>query len=597
MMQNDLFENTNLLHSGDRISDACNCSIIKYPIENQWDDIIRRPIVEDYDQLLETVSAILDAVKKEGDQAVKAYELKFDHVALTQLRVAEEEIAEAEKQVSNELKEAILTAKAHIEKFHAAQQTDLPRIETAPGVICWQKALPIEKVGLYIPGGTAPLFSTVLMLAVPAKIAGCREIILCSPPDKEGKIHPAILYTAMASGVDKIFKAGGVQAIGAMTYGTESIPKVYKIFGPGNRYVTAAKQLVSLREVAIDMPAGPSEVEVIADDTANPSFVAADLLSQAEHGIDSQSILATDSLSMAEKVICEIEKQLIALPRKEIVEKALVNSRIIVFRTYDEIVSFTNRYAPEHLIIATRNYNEIAERVINAGSVFLGHYSPESAGDYASGTNHTLPTNGYAKAYSGVNLDSFLKKITFQELSKEGIRNLSETIQVMAEHESLHAHKNAVALRIASSISPQIITYGSSEYRSMCILRDEVLRKPIGLRLTETEISRDKNDMLFVCLENGEAVACCILTEIESDTVQLRQMAVATVYQQKGLGKELLLFAEKTAKDKHYSVICMHARKTAIGFYEKSGYTVAGEEFTEVGIPHFEMKKKVNDLD
>jgi histidinol dehydrogenase len=422
-------------------------SIIKNPPESQWDNILRRPVAG-YEQLQETVRTILEAVKCQGDRAMKDYEMKFDQVRLTQLRVTEKEIAEAEKEIPEELKKAILTAKANIEKFHIAQRTDLPRIETTPGVVCWQKAVPVEKVGLYIPGGTAPLFSTVLMLAVPAKIAGCREIVLCSPPDREGKIHPAILYAATVSGVDKIFKAGGVQAIGAMAYGTETIPKMYKIFGPGNQYVTTAKQLVSLRDVAIDMPAGPSEVEVIADETANPAFVAADLLSQAEHGIDSQSILVTNSLDVAEKVAHEVVLQLETLPRKEIAGKAMANSRIIVLQTWDEIISFTNRYAPEHLIIETHNYNEIADRVINAGSVFLGHYSTESAGDYASGTNHTLPTNGYARAYSGVNLDSFLKKITFQELSKEGIRNLGETIQIMAEHEALQAHKNAVTLRI-----------------------------------------------------------------------------------------------------------------------------------------------------
>jgi len=567
-------------------------NIIKYPPESEWDDILRRPAV-DYGKLQEIADAILEDVKRRGDQAVKEYELKFDGIALTELRVTEQEIADAEKQVPEELKEAILTAKANIEKFHAAQKTELPRIETAPGVVCWQKAAPVEKVGLYVPGGTAPLFSTVLMLAVPAKIAGCREIVLCSPPGKEGKIHPAILFAAMVSGVDKIFKAGGVQAIGAMAYGTESISKVYKIFGPGNQYVTAAKQRVSLRDAAIDMPAGPSEVEVIADETANPSFVAADLLSQAEHGVDSQSILATDSLQLAEKVIREIELQLEALPRKKIAEKALENSRIIVLQTRDEIVSFTNRYAPEHLIVETRDYHEIAERIANAGSVFLGNYSPESAGDYASGTNHTLPTNGYARAYSGVNLDSFLKKITFQEISKEGIAHLAGTIAIMAEHEALQAHKHAVDLRIAAHRALCTITYGSSAYRSMCRLRDDELRKPIGLRLTESETARDKNDILLVCMENGEAIACCILTEINRDTVQLRQMAVASAYQQQGIGKELLLFAETTAKERKYSVIRMHARKTATGFYQKSGYSVVGGEFTEVGIPHYEMEKSI----
>jgi len=569
--------------------------IYKYPKENEWDEILRRPVA-DSRKIQDIADVILEAVKNGGDRAVKACELKFDNVELTNLRVSEKEIADAEKQIPAALKEAILTAKANIEKFHAAQKTETPSIETAPGVVCWQKAVAIEKVGLYIPGGTAPLFSTVLMLAVPAKIAGCKEIILCSPPDKEGKIHPAILFAASVSGVDKIFKAGGVQAIGAMAYGTESIPKVYKIFGPGNQYVTTAKQLVSLKDVAIDMPAGPSEVEVIADETANPAFVAADLLSQAEHGVDSQSILVTNSVELAEKVLREIEVQLDTLPRKEIAEKALGNSRIIVLKTNEEIVQLTNLYAPEHLIIETRNYDEIAEQVVNAGSVFLGHYTPESAGDYASGTNHTLPTNGYARAYSGVNLDSFVKKITFQEISKEGILNLGETIRILAEHESLQAHKNAVSLRMDSySVhrSLSAITYGSPEYRSMCQLRDEVLRKPIGLRLTETEILRDKNDVLLVCMENEEAIACCILTEINSGMVQLRQMAVAPDYQQKGLGRELLLFAEKIAKENQYSIMRMHARKTAVGFYGKIGYTVVGEEFTEVGIPHFEMMKKI----
>jgi len=575
--------------------------IIKYPTESWWSDILCRPVA-DYGKLQGTVGAILESVKTGGDRAVKEYELKFDHVELTQLRVTEKEIADAERQIPDELKEAILTAKTNIEKFHAAQKTKLPRVETTPGVVCWQKSVAIEKVGLYIPGGTAPLFSTVLMLAVPAKIAGCKEIVLCSPPDREGKIHPAILFAAMVSGVDNIFKAGGVQAIGAMAYGTETIPKVYKIFGPGNQYVTLAKQLVSLRDVAVDMPAGPSEVEVIADETADPAFVAADLLSQAEHGVDSQSILVTNSLPLAEKAIHEIEVQLKALPRKEIAGKALANSRIIVLQTDDEIVAFTNRYAPEHLIIETRNCYEIAGRIVNAGSVFLGHYTPESAGDYASGTNHTLPTNGYARAYSGVNLDSFVKKITFQEISKEGILNLGNTIRIMAEHEALHAHKNAVTLRMSScaselhipyTIMPGTVNYGSPEYRSMCRLRDEALRKPIGLRLTEEETLRDKNDVLIVCMKNEEAIACCILTKIDSETVQLRQMAVAADFQGKGLGKEILLFAEKVAEANGYSTIRMHARKTAIGFYEKIGYGVIGDEFMEVGIPHFEMAKRI----
>jgi histidinol dehydrogenase len=416
--------------------------------KENWDEIIRRPVI-DHTHLFDLVRTILDDIKKRGDEAVKESELKFDQVVLTDLAVSAQEKAEACEQVSDALKNAILTAKKNIEKFHAAQKQELPKIETVPGVVCWQKAVAIEKVGLYVPGGTAPLFSTVLMLAVPAKIAGCKEIVLCSPPDKEGKIHPAVIYAATIAGVDKIFKVGGVQAIGAMAYGTESIPKVYKILGPGNQYVTAAKQLTGLNDVAIDMPAGPSEVEVIADETANPAFVAADLLSQAEHGVDSQAILLTTSHSLAEEVFREVLRQLETLPRKAIAEKALANSRIIVLRNREEIVELTNRYAPEHLIIETADYQYIASQISNAGSIFLGHFTPESAGDYASGTNHTLPTNGHAKAYSGVNLDSFMKKITFQEISKEGIKQLGATIQIMAENEKLEAHKNAVSLRVA----------------------------------------------------------------------------------------------------------------------------------------------------
>jgi histidinol dehydrogenase len=424
---------------------------VKYPPSSQWDEIVRRPAI-DHTHLFDLVRTLLDDVQIRGDEAVKEAELKFDQVVLNDLAVSEHEKTEAAGQVSPDLKTAILTAKTHIEKFHTAQKQELLKIETAPGVVCWQKTSAIQKVGLYIPGGTAPLFSTVLMLAVPAKIAGCNEIVLCSPPDKKGKIHPAIIYAATMAGVDKIFKIGGVQAIGAMAYGTESVPKVYKIFGPGNQYVTAAKQLAGLKDVAIDMPAGPSEVEVIADETANPVFVAADLLSQAEHGIDSQSILLTTSEKLAEEVSLEVLRQLETLPRKEIAEKALTNSRIIVLKNREEIIELTNRYAPEHLIIETADYQDIANRIINAGSVFLGHFSPESAGDYASGTNHTLPTNGHARAYSGVNLDSFMKKITFQEISKEGILRLGPTIQIMAENEQLEAHKNAVTFRIENTI-------------------------------------------------------------------------------------------------------------------------------------------------
>lgn len=421
--------------------------IIKYPQRDQWSQILARPVF-DTSSLHTIVSNILADIRENGDKAVLEYEEKFDKVILSSLSVTPEEINNSDSKVPEELKSAIQTAAENIEKFHAAQKLESRKIETSKGVICWQKSVGIEKVGLYIPGGTAPLFSTVLMLAIPAKIAGCKEIILCSPPDKEGNINPAILFAAKTAGVNKIFKAGGVQAIGAMAYGTESIPKVYKIFGPGNQYVTAAKQLVSLKDVAIDMPAGPSEVQVIADDTANPAFIASDLLSQAEHGADSQVIFTTTSEKLISLVMDKIEKQLSELPRQEFAEKALLNSKAILLKDNDEIIDLTNEYAPEHLIIETADYSELAEKITNAGSVFLGHYTPESAGDYASGTNHTLPTNGYAKAYSGVNLDSFVRKITFQEISKEGIKNLGKTIEVMAENEQLFAHKNAVTLRL-----------------------------------------------------------------------------------------------------------------------------------------------------
>jgi histidinol dehydrogenase len=421
--------------------------IIKYPPQSEWKELIGRPSI-DNTCLSDTVNGILDDVRQKGDEAVKIYEAKFDGVNLESLLLSEEEKTEAGTLITPELKQAILQAKANIEKFHAAQKQDLPKVETSQGVVCWQKAVAIEKIGLYVPGGTAPLFSTVLMLSVPAKIAGCKEIILCTPPGKTGKIHPAVIFAAVAAGVDKIFKIGGVQAIGAMAYGTESVPKVYKIFGPGNQYVTAAKQMVGLKEVAIDMPAGPSEVEVIADETAYPAFVASDLLSQAEHGADSQAILLTTSEELAESVLREIAVQLNVLPRKELAEKSLSHSRIIVLHTCKEIVELTNAYAPEHLIIETKDYQEIADQITNAGSVFLGHYTPESAGDYASGTNHTLPTNGYARMYSGVNLDSFMKKITFQEISREGIQNLGPIIRILAENEQLTAHKNAVDFRM-----------------------------------------------------------------------------------------------------------------------------------------------------
>lgn len=421
--------------------------VIKYPQKSEWSKILARPAF-DTSSLNATVSSILAEIKSGGDKAVISYEEKFDKVQLSSLSVSQKEIEDSDKLLSEELKSAIRTAKDNIEKFHAAQKFEPKKIETTAGVVCWQKAVGIEKVGLYIPGGTAPLFSTVLMLAVPAKIAGCREIVLCTPPDKDGNVNPAILYAAKVAGVNKIFKIGGVQAIGAMAYGTESVPKVYKIFGPGNQYVVAAKQLVSLKEVAIDMPAGPSEVQVIADETANPAFIASDLLSQAEHGVDSQVILTTTNENIIQSVVTEIEKQLAELPRKEIAEKALQHSIAILLNGEEELIELTNEYAPEHLIIETKNYIDFVDKIINAGSVFLGHYTPESAGDYASGTNHTLPTNGHAKAYSGVNLDSFVKKITFQEISKEGIKNLGSTIEIMAENELLFAHKNAVTLRL-----------------------------------------------------------------------------------------------------------------------------------------------------
>ncbi|RHJ91708.1 histidinol dehydrogenase [Parabacteroides bouchesdurhonensis] len=423
--------------------------IIKYPSKRDWPALLTRPAL-DVTALFDTVRTVLDEVKEQGDAAVKRYEEKFDKVVLADLQVSEVEMRDADKLISEELKQAICQAKDNIEKFHASQSFMGQKIETTSGVTCWQKAVAIEKVGLYIPGGTAPLFSTVLMLAVPARIAGCREIVLCTPPDKEGKVHPAILFAAKVAGVNKIFKIGGIQAIASMAYGTQSVPKVYKIFGPGNQYVTAAKQLVSLKEVAIDMPAGPSEVEVIADETANPDFIAADFLSQAEHGADSQAMLVTASEGIVEDVVRAIQEQLDLLPRKEITEKALSHSRIIVLNNEQEVIDFTNQYAPEHLIIQTKNYRDIADKIENAGSVFMGAYTPESAGDYASGTNHTLPTNGYAKAYSGVNLDSFIKKITFQEITSEGIRNLGGTIQIMAANEHLDAHRHAVTIRLKS---------------------------------------------------------------------------------------------------------------------------------------------------
>lgn len=422
-------------------------NVIKYPSKETWTDLVKRPHL-DVSQLNSTVQSVLDDVRQRGDKAVKSYEEKFDHVTLSSLAVSEVEMEEALTSVSAELLDSLKLAHDNIYKFHFAQKVKGASLETSKGVKCWQKSIPIQKVGLYIPGGTAPLFSTVLMLATPAKIAGCDEIVLCTPPGKEGKINPAILAAAKIAGVNKIFKAGGVQAIGAMAYGTESVPKVYKIFGPGNQYVMAAKQQVSLHEVAIDMPAGPSEVCVIADEASNPVFVAADLLSQAEHGIDSQVILITDSEEMLQKVKKQVDIQLERLPRKEIAAKSLDNSKMVLVHHLDEAMDLSNAYAPEHLIIATENYADLAEKVINAGSVFLGKWACESAGDYASGTNHTLPTHQYALAYNGVNLDSYMRKITFQHLTKEGINSIGKAVVCMAENEQLEAHANAMRLRI-----------------------------------------------------------------------------------------------------------------------------------------------------
>ena len=419
------------------------------PEPGQWAELLKRPTLET-ENLFDTVRGIIDRVRAEGDRAVLAYEAQFDKVCLTTLAVTEEEMQQAEASLDDTLKQAIRLARQNIETFHQAQRFQSRKVETQPGVTCWQRAVPIERVGLYIPGGTAPLFSTVLMLAVPARIAGCGEVVLCTPPGRDGRVPPAVLFAAKEAGVSRIFKAGGVQAIAAMAYGTESIPKVYKIFGPGNQYVTAAKQLVSLRDVAIDMPAGPSEVEVLADDTANPVFVAADLLSQAEHGTDSQAVLITTSLRLMQAVKEEVERQLELLPRKEIARKALEQSKLIVVPDRETALRMTNAYAPEHLIIETADYEQVADRVVNAGSVFLGPLTPESAGDYASGTNHTLPTNGYARAYSGVSLDSFIRKITFQEIRPDGLRAIGPAIEVMAANEQLDAHRRAVTVRLAT---------------------------------------------------------------------------------------------------------------------------------------------------
>lgn len=423
--------------------------VYKNPDEQALREIVKRP-TKDAADLTAIVSAVLARIQREGDAAVIDYERQFDKVQLSQLAVTESEFEAAERMVSADLKAALQQAHAQIARFHEAQRYAGIDVETAPGVRCWQRSVPIERVGLYVPGGTAPLFSTVLMLATPARIAGCCEIVLCTPPSKDGSVHPAILVAARIAGVSKVFKAGGVQAIGAMAYGTESVPKVFKIFGPGNQYVQCAKQLVSLADVAIDMPAGPSEVAVVADETANPAFVAADLLSQAEHGIDSQVLLVTTSASLLDAVQVEVEKQLAALPRKEIATAALANSRLVLVASTSEAMAISNRYAPEHLILETADADALAAQVVNAGSVFIGHLTPESAGDYASGTNHTLPTNGYATAYSGVNLDSFCRKITYQHITPEGIRSIGHTVELMAGAEQLDAHKNAMTLRVQS---------------------------------------------------------------------------------------------------------------------------------------------------
>ena len=424
-------------------------NIIKYPKRDSWKTITERPHL-DVSELNATVKSVLDDIRERGDKAVIDYEERFDHVALSSLQVTDEEIDEAVGSISKDLYDALVLAHHNIEAFHRSQVFESKKVETAKGVTCWQKAVAIERVGLYIPGGTAPLFSTVLMLATPAKIAGCKNIVLCTPPNREGKVNPAILAAARIAGVSQIFKAGGVQAIGAMAYGTESVPKVYKIFGPGNQFVMAAKQQVSLHDVAIDMPAGPSEVCVIADGNSNAEFVAADLLSQAEHGIDSQVILICTSETKMQAIIDEVKTQLEKLPRKDIAAKTLENSNFVLVDNTLEAMELSNEYAPEHLIIATDDYEQLAGLVVNAGSVFLGKYACESAGDYASGTNHTLPTHGYATAYNGVNLDSYMRKVTFQHLSEDGIKSIGKAVELMAENEQLHAHKNAMTCRLAS---------------------------------------------------------------------------------------------------------------------------------------------------
>jgi len=421
--------------------------IIKNPDRKEWPKLLKRPAIKEK-KIKRIVKPILKKVKEKGDKALRLFAFEYDHVELDNILVSSSEIEGIEKNIDKKIREAIKTAYDNIKKFHEAQLTDILEVETTQGVICRRKNVPVERVGLYVPGGSAPLFSTVLMLAIPAKIAGCREIVICTPPDINGKVHPLILYAAKLTGVDKIAKVGGAQAIGALAFGTESVPKVDKIFGPGNQYVTAAKLIVNQKGTAIDMPAGPSEVAVIADHTAFPEFIAADLLSQAEHGIDSQVVLITTSEELIKKVIKEIKVLSETLPRKHIIEKSLLNSRFFLVENLDMAVELSNAYAPEHLIISTENDESIAEKIINAGSVFLGNYTPESAGDYASGTNHTLPTYGHARSHSGVSVDSFVKKITFQKISKKGLRNLGPAIEIMAEKEELDAHKLAVSIRL-----------------------------------------------------------------------------------------------------------------------------------------------------
>ena len=421
--------------------------IIQYPQELEWDSLLKRP-TQDFASLESDVKAIFEDIKQNGDSAVKKYTQLFDGIAIDELEVDKQSIANSEHNISSALKTAIDIAYDNIYRFHFAQKQSTIKVETMPGVSCWQSSKPIEKVGLYIPGGSAPLFSSILMLGIPAKIAGCKEIVLVTPPQQSGSIHPAMLYAAKKCGIETIFQVGGIQAIGGLTFGTETIPKVYKIFGPGNQYVTVAKQVATTYDVAIDMPAGPSELLVLADESANPKYVASDLLSQAEHGTDSQVILVTTSEQLANDTKAEIQKQLEVLPRKNIALKAIENSKLIVVKDTQTALQLTNNYSPEHLIVCTKDEEDILGQIHNAGSVFIGNYTPESAGDYASGTNHTLPTNAFARQYSGVNLDAFTKKITYQKISKEGLLNLGKHIEVMAEAEELQAHKNAVSLRL-----------------------------------------------------------------------------------------------------------------------------------------------------